>query len=83
MAARQMKIFPGKRWFSIDIRLQLNPMMGEKLVPALVSIGFRLQLNQMVHEKLVQPLSSIAQKLIPPRWIEKTGPGTFFHLTEA
>ena len=65
MAARQMKIFPGKRWFSIDIRLQLNPMMGEKLVPALVSIGFRLQLNQMVHEKLVQPLSSIAQKLIP------------------
>ena len=65
MAARQRKIFPGKRWFSIDFRLQLDPMEREKLAPALVSIGFRLRLDPMVHEKLVQPLSSIAQKLIP------------------
>ena len=64
MAARQRKIFPGKRWFSIDFRLQLNSMVREKLVPALVSIGFRLQLDPMEREKLVQPLSSSAQKLI-------------------
>ena len=42
MAARQRKIFPGKRWFSIDFRLQLNPMEREKLVPALVSIAQKL-----------------------------------------
>ena len=64
MAARQRKIFPGKRWFSIAFRLQLNPMVCEKLVLALVSIAFRLLLNPMVCEKLVQLLSSNAWRLI-------------------
>ena len=42
MAARQRKIIPGRRWFSIDFRLQLNPMVCEKLVQPLSSIAQKL-----------------------------------------